>query len=145
MSIHQISVFLENRTGQLAEITRLLAQSHVDIRAISIAETADYGLARMIVDDSYKASSILLQQGYSANYQIIVDRVNNTDTFEVMVEMNPEMFSDSLAKITSAEKALVDALKNMLGIAAKVKLVAPKSITRSEGKAVRVIDKRKLF
>ena len=63
MNIHQISVFLENRTGQLAEITRLLADAGVDIRAISIAETADYGLARMIVDDSYKASSILLQHG----------------------------------------------------------------------------------
>ena len=63
MNIHQISVFLENRTGQLAQITRLLAEAHVDIRALSIAETADYGLARMIVDDSYKASSILLQHG----------------------------------------------------------------------------------
>lgn len=63
MNIHQISVFLENRTGQLAEITRLLAKENVDIRAISIAETADYGLARMIVDDSHKASSILLQHG----------------------------------------------------------------------------------
>ena len=89
--------------------------------------------------------TVLLQQGYAANYQIIVDRVNNNDTFEIMVEMNPEMFSDSLAKITQAEKALVDALKSMLGIAAKVKLVTPKSITRSEGKAVRVIDKRKLY
>ena len=88
--------------------------------------------------------TVLIQQGYSANYQIIVDRVNNSDTFEVMVEMNPEMFSDSLAKITQAEKELVGALKAMLGIAAKVKLVAPKSITRSEGKAVRVIDKRKI-
>ncbi len=88
--------------------------------------------------------TVLLQQGYPANYQIIVDRVNNSDTFEVMVEMNPEMFSDSLAKIASAEKKLVDALKAMLGIAAKVKLVAPKTITRSEGKAVRVIDKRKI-
>ena len=88
--------------------------------------------------------TVLMQQGYSANYQIIVDRVNNSDTFEVLVEMNPDMFSDSLAKITKAEKALVDALKSMLGIAAKVKLVAPKSITRSEGKAVRVIDKRKI-
>ena len=88
--------------------------------------------------------TVLLQQGYSANYQIIVDRVNNTDTFEVMVEMNPEMFSDSLAKITQAEKELVNALKAMLGIAAKVRLVAPKSITRSEGKAVRVMDKRKI-
>ena len=63
MSIHQISVFLENRTGQLAEITALLAENHIDIRAISIAETSDYGLARMIVDDSYKASRILLEHG----------------------------------------------------------------------------------
>lgn len=63
MSIHQISVFLENRTGQLAELTQLLASEHVDIRAISIAETSDYGLARMIVDDVQKASSILLQHG----------------------------------------------------------------------------------
>ena len=63
MNIHQISVFLENRIGQLAEITRLLADANVDIRAISIAETADYGLVRMIVDDSQKASSILLAHG----------------------------------------------------------------------------------
>ena len=89
--------------------------------------------------------TVLLQQGYSANYQIIVDRVNNNDTFEILVEMNQDMFSDSLARIAEAEKGLVAALKAMLGIAAKVKLVAPKSITRSEGKAVRVIDKRKLY
>ena len=63
MSIHQISVFLENRTGQLAQITKLLADEDVDIRAISIAETSDYGLARMIVDDVQKASSILLESG----------------------------------------------------------------------------------
>ena len=63
MNIHQISVFLENRTGQLSEITRLLADAGIDIRALSIAETTDYGLARMIVDDSHKASSILLQHG----------------------------------------------------------------------------------
>ncbi|MBQ2383302.1 MAG: phenylacetate--CoA ligase [Oscillospiraceae bacterium] len=88
--------------------------------------------------------TVLLQQGYPANYQIIVDRVNNSDTMEVMVEMTPEMFSDSLAKIASMEKVLVNELKAMLGIMAKVKLVAPKTITRSEGKAVRVIDKRKL-
>ena len=88
--------------------------------------------------------TVLLQQGYAPNYQIIVDRVNNSDTFEVMVEMVPEKFTDSLADIAKAEKALVEALKSMLGIAAKVKLVAPKAITRSEGKAVRIIDKRKI-
>lgn len=63
MNIHQISVFLENRAGQLADITRMLADSHVNIRAISIAETADYGVARMIVDDYHKASAILLEHG----------------------------------------------------------------------------------
>ena len=88
--------------------------------------------------------SVLLEQGYPANYQIVVDRVNHSDTLEVMVEMTPENFSDSLAKITSMEKNLVSALKAMLGIYAKVRLVAPKTIARSEGKAVRIIDKRKI-
>ena len=91
-----------------------------------------------------QVEAVLLEQGYPANYQIIVDRVNHSDTMEVQVEMTPENFSDSLAKITEMEKSLVAALKTMLGIYAKVKLVAPKSITRSEGKAVRVIDKRKI-
>lgn len=63
MRIHQISVFLENRSGQLAEITKLLAENGIDIRAISIAETSDYGLARMIVDDAQKASRVLLEHG----------------------------------------------------------------------------------
>ena len=63
MSIHQISVFLENRAGQLAELTRLLADNGVDMRAISIAETADYGVMRIIADDSQKASAALLAHG----------------------------------------------------------------------------------
>ena len=63
MSIHQISVFLENRTGELAQITRKLADKNIDIRAISIAETSDYGIARMIVNDCSAAASILLEQG----------------------------------------------------------------------------------
>ena len=88
--------------------------------------------------------TVLLQQGYPANYQIVVDRVNHSDTLEVLVEMTPEMFSDSLGKIAALEKELVSALKAMLGIMAKVKLVAPKTIARSEGKAVRIIDKRKI-
>ena len=63
MNIHQISVFLENRAGQLSEITSMLAEDNIDIRAISIAETTDYGLVRMIVDDSKKASDALLKHG----------------------------------------------------------------------------------
>ena len=88
--------------------------------------------------------TVLLEQGYPANYQIVVDRVNNSDTLEVMVEMSPENFSDNLGDITKMEKELVASLKAMLGIYAKVRLVAPKSIARSEGKAVRIIDKRKI-
>jgi len=88
--------------------------------------------------------TVLLEQGYPANYQIIVDRINHSDTLEVLVEMTQENFSDSLAKVTSMEKGLVDALKSMLGIYAKVRLVGPKTIARSEGKAVRIIDKRKI-
>ena len=88
--------------------------------------------------------SVLLTNGYSPNYQIVVDRVRNTDTFDVYVEMNPEQFSDAVRKITQNERALVEAMRSMLGISPKVHLVAPKSIARSEGKAVRVVDKRKL-
>ncbi|MBQ9123748.1 MAG: phenylacetate--CoA ligase [Lachnospiraceae bacterium] len=89
--------------------------------------------------------TVLLKEGMTPNYQIVVDRVNNNDTFDINVEMSQEMFSDNLGKVADKEKQLVAALKAMLGIQAKVHLVSPKSITRSEGKAVRVIDKRKLY
>ncbi len=88
--------------------------------------------------------SVLIAQGYQANYQIIVDRVNNSDTLDVNIEMTPEKFTDNLGVVAEMEKELTLALKSMLGIYAKVHLVAPKTITRSEGKAVRVIDKRKI-
>lgn len=89
--------------------------------------------------------TVLLNTGMTPNYQIIVDRKNNSDTFDINVEMSQEMFSDNLAIVSEKERELVSALKGMLGIQAKVHLVAPKSITRSEGKAERVIDKRKLY
>ena len=89
--------------------------------------------------------TVLLKEGMPPNYQIIVDRVNNTDTFDINVEMTEDMFSDRMSKISEKEGHLMAALKTMLGIQAKVHLVAPKTIERSEGKAVRVIDKRKLY
>ena len=88
MNIHQISVFLENRTGQLAEITRLLADNSIDIRAISIAETSDYGLARMIVDDSHKASEVLLKHG---------DILSMTPVWAVEVPDRPAGLAEVLA------------------------------------------------
>lgn len=88
---------------------------------------------------------VLLQEGYQPNYQIIIDRKNNNDTFDVNVEMNPDQFTDTVGGITSLEKKLSEAMKTMLGINPSIHLVPPKSIARSEGKAVRVIDKRKLI
>lgn len=78
------------------------------------------------------------------NYQIIVDRVNNTDTLDINVEMSNDIFADDIKTIQAIEKKIVDKLRSMLGIGAKVHLVNPKSIERSEGKAKRVIDNRKL-
>jgi len=88
--------------------------------------------------------TVLLEQGYTPNYRIELDRVNNTDTFDVFVELSLEQFSDTIKDVAIKEKELANALKTMLGINPKVHLVAPKSIVRSEGKAVRVVDKRKL-
>ena len=93
MNIHQITVFLENRSGQLAQITKLLADAGVDIRAISIAETADYGLARMIVDDCHKASAILLEHG---------DILSMTPVWAVEVPDRPAGLAEVLAVLAEA-------------------------------------------
>lgn len=88
--------------------------------------------------------TVLLKEGYSPNYQIIVDRLNFSDVFEVKVELAPEMFTDTVKGISVRETELMNALHSMLGISPKVTLVAPQTIERSEGKSVRIIDKRKL-
>ncbi len=89
--------------------------------------------------------SVLLDKGYPPNYQIIVGRENNNDTFEVQVEMTPDKFSDVVSEVKQKEVDLSAALHTVLQIKAKVKLVAPKSIERSTGKAKRVIDTRNLI
>lgn len=89
--------------------------------------------------------SVLLSFGNTAPfYQIVVDRVNNVDTFEVKIELTEEMFSDTMKDISAAERQIKSAIESTLGISPKITLVEPKSIPRVEGKAVRVIDKRKL-
>ena len=89
--------------------------------------------------------SVLLNQGFQANYQIVVDRVENRDSIEVQVELTPEMAADSSVTKEQREKKIVSGLKSMLGIMVDVSVVEPKTITRSEGKAVRVVDKRNLY
>lgn len=88
--------------------------------------------------------TVLLNECYAPNYLIEVDRVNNSDTLDVYVELSAEKMSDTTDGITTAEKSLASAITTMLGIKPAVHLVPPKTIARSEGKAVRVIDKRKL-
>ena len=88
---------------------------------------------------------VLLNNGLTSNYQIIVDRKGHTDSIEIRVEMSPDFFTDKLSELTAKEKDVVSDLKSVLGIYAVVKIVDPKSIERSEGKAVRVIDRRTLY
>lgn len=88
--------------------------------------------------------SVLLELGMDPNYQLVVDRVGNLDTLEVQVEMNEGMFGDTVRSLESIEHKIGNALQSTLNIVAKVRLLEPKSIPRSEGKAKRVIDKRKL-
>ncbi len=87
--------------------------------------------------------SVLLDLGMDPNYRMIVDRKNNLDTLEVQVEMNENMFADTVRSLERVEKTIADALHSTLNIAAKITLLEPKSIERSEGKAKRVIDRRK--
>jgi len=89
--------------------------------------------------------SVLLQIGETApHYQLIVDRVDNLDTLEVLVEMTYEMFSDEVKQLENIERKIRAEIESTLGISAKVRLVEPRTIERSEGKAKRVIDKRKM-
>ena len=88
--------------------------------------------------------TVLLNLGYQANYQIVVDRVGNSDICEVQVELTPAMAVSGMP-VELRKKEIVKDLKSMLGIRVDVKILEPKSIVRSEGKAVRVIDKRHLY
>lgn len=94
MNVNQISVFLENRTGQLAEITHLLADNGIDLRAISIAETADYGILRIIADDAERAANILLTHG---------NILTMTPVMVVGVPDEPSSLSNLLAVIAEGE------------------------------------------
>ena len=140
MNIHQISVFLENRTGQLAEITRLLAEENVDIRAISIAETADYGLARMIVDDSHKASSILLQHG---------DILSMTPVWAVEVPDRPGGLAEVLGVLAEAHvdvEYMYSLFAHQAGKAYMVMRIAdePRFLSTLGDRKIRIMTKEQL-
>ena len=89
--------------------------------------------------------SVLLDNGeVTPHYQLIVDRQGTLDTLTVQVEISPELFADEVRKLQELEKKIAVTIKELLGVSAAVRLVEPKTIQRSQGKAVRVIDNRKL-
>lgn len=137
---------LRYRTRDICYLTRekcSCGRTHVRMSRLK-GRTDDMLIIRGVNVFPSQIETVLMNNGYAANYQIIVGRVNNTDTFEVKVEMTPDMFTDNVGEVQARRKVLEDGLRAMLGIKAKVTLVAPKTITRSEGKAVRVIDTRKI-
>ena len=138
---------LRYRTRDICTLTRepcACGRTHVRM-AKPRGRSDDMLIVRGVNVFPSQIETVLLNNGYQANYQIIVDRKNHNDTLDVEVEMVAEHFSDIIDEIVKMERQLEAALKTMLGIKADVHLVAPKSIARSEGKAVRVIDKRKLY
>lgn len=137
---------LRYRTNDLCRLTHKrcsCGRTHVKM-CKPMGRTDDMLIIRGVNVFPSQIETVLLTEGYSPNYQIIVDRVNNTDTLDINVELAPEQFSDKVSDTQAQEKLLEYSMRAMLGIGAKIHLVPPKTITRSEGKAVRVIDRRVL-
>ncbi len=133
---------LRNRTRDLCVLSRKKCSCGRTLIKMSkpMGRSDDMLIIRGVNVFPSQIETVLIEKGYTPNYLIEVDRVNNSDTLDISVEINPDITTD----IPSQEKALAAAMKTMLGINPKMHLVEPKSITRSEGKAVRVIDRRKL-
>lgn len=137
---------LRYRTRDLCRITReKCGCGRTLVRmAKPMGRTDDMLIIRGVNVFPSQIETVLLNAGYPPQYQIVVDRVNNSDTLEVMVEMSEANFSDTVRVLAQQERKLAEDIKSMLGIQVKVTLAAPKSIERSEGKAKRIIDKRKI-
>jgi phenylacetate-CoA ligase len=137
---------LRYRTRDICELSRKPCSCGRTLVKMSrlMGRTDDMLIIRGVNVFPSQIETVLLQEGYSPNYQIVVDRVKHTDTFEVRVELTPDMVADTVKEIEKQENALVAAMRSMLGISPKITLVPHRSIARSEGKAVRVIDKRKI-
>lgn len=134
------------RTRDIASLSRKACSCGRTLIKMSkpCGRTDDMLIIRGINVFPSQIESILLEMKLSPNYLLVVDRINNLDTLEVHVEMTSEMFSDSMRNIEKLEKKIRSALLSTLGLACTVKLVEPKTIERSMGKAKRVQDNRKL-
>lgn len=134
---------LRYRTRDICVLTRKkcsCGRTHVKMSK-PMGRSDDMMIIRGVNVFPSQIEAVLLKEGYPPNYQIYVDRIHNTDTLDINVELPLEYNNSDIAGM---EKSLETKMRTMLGIGPKVHLVPPHSITRSEGKAVRVIDKRKL-
>ena len=137
---------LRYRTRDICVLTRekcSCGRTHVKMTK-PMGRSDDMMIIRGVNVFPSQIETVLLNEGYTPNYQIVVDRVNNSDTLDIYVELAPNQFSDIVSVTQKREKQLESAMRTMLGIGPRIHLVPPKTITRSEGKAVRVIDNRKL-
>jgi len=138
---------LRYRTRDIATLSRDICSCGRTLIKMSkpCGRTDDMLIIRGINVFPSQIESVLLELNLSApNYQLVIERQGNLDALEVQVEMTPEMFSDSVRFIEKTEKKIKSALLSTLGLAADVKLVEPKAIPRSEGKAKRIVDNRKI-
>ncbi|MBF0203401.1 MAG: phenylacetate--CoA ligase, partial [Desulfamplus sp.] len=122
----------------------ICGRTHVRMKKVS-GRTDDMLIIRGVnVFPSQIESVLMKSRDIQPHYQLVVDRIDNLDTLTVMVEVGQEFFSDEIKTLQNMEHKLSNDIKEYLGVSAKIKLVEPKTIQRSEGKAIRVIDKRKM-
>ena len=121
-----------------------LAPAGAALRMSPRGRTDDMIIIRGVNVFPSQVESVLLKLGFTPNYQLLIDRQGSLDTLEVKVEITNEAFDDVTTSLSNIENRISEEIRNLLGVAAKVTLVAPNSIARSEGKAKRVIDNRKL-
>jgi len=119
-------------------------RTHVRMRKV-MGRTDDMLIIRGVNVFPTQIESILVgYQEVEPHYLLVVDRVNNLDTLEIWVEMKPELFTDEVKEIERVRNSIGSDIASLLGLHAMIKLVEPKTIERSTGKAKRVLDKRKL-
>ncbi len=138
---------LRYRTHDICSLTDEKCQcgrTHVRMARIT-GRTDDMLIIRGVNVFPSQVESVLVgMSGVAPHYLLVVDRVDNSDTLEVWVEVTDEMFSDEVAKMESLRNRIGNSIYTVLGINAKIKLVAPKTIERSEGKAKRILDRRNI-
>jgi phenylacetate-CoA ligase len=122
----------------------ICGRTHVRMSKVS-GRSDDMLIIRGVNVFPSQIESVLMDfEGVEPHYQLIVDRVDNLDVLTVLVEVGERLFSDEIKVLQDEEKKISKNIKDYFGVSARVKLVEPKTIARSEGKAVRVVDNRKL-